>query len=96
VNRLRVTHTVALLEVSEATFKEIAEKLREALYDHAFSLDGKEINMSGIGLVAERRQHDEESEACWCGPTIECPTCGLGPYCKDEDHVHVIIHKQSS
>ncbi len=20
--------------------------------------------------------HNTEAETCWCGPTVECPTCG--------------------
>lgn len=45
-----VTHTYALLEVSRATFEEIACKLRDAGYDHAFIEDG-EIDMHGIALA---------------------------------------------
>jgi len=48
------THTYATLDVSEATYVEIARKLRAAGYDHAF-IDGGEtskvIDMHGIGLV---------------------------------------------
>jgi len=49
----RTTHTYALFEVSRATFDEIAAKLREADYDHAFDADGTTIDMHGIGLRAE-------------------------------------------
>ena len=44
-----MTHTYALLEVSAAAYEEIAKKLREAGYDHAFNAEG-EIDMHGIGL----------------------------------------------
>jgi hypothetical protein len=47
-----VTHTYVTLEVSAATYKEIADKLREAGYDHAFGDEG-EIDMHGIALVRE-------------------------------------------
>jgi hypothetical protein len=45
-----MTHTYALLEVSPAVYEEIAAKLREAGYSHAFNVQG-EIDMHGIGLV---------------------------------------------
>lgn len=47
------THTYAVLEVSKSVWDEIAGLLREAGYDHAFSLDGKTIDMHGIGLEAK-------------------------------------------
>ena len=51
-----MTHTVATMEVSAAAFDEIADRMREAGYDHAFlriKKDGKAaiIDMHGIGLV---------------------------------------------
>lgn len=49
---LRTTHTYALLEVSKAAWDEIASKLREAGYKHAFGDDG-EIDMHGIALVKQ-------------------------------------------
>lgn len=53
--RLTRTHTYALLEVSPETYQEIADKLKEAGYDHAFiEDDGKiVIDMHGIGLVTD-------------------------------------------
>lgn len=51
---LRVTHTFVDLEVSQATYDEIAGKLREAGYDHAF-IKGGAIDMHGIGLVVAYR-----------------------------------------
>lgn len=44
-----MTHTFAELEVSAAAYDEIAGKLREAGYGHAF-VDGA-IDMHGIGLT---------------------------------------------
>lgn len=35
-----MTHTYAMLEVSRAAYDEIAAKLREAGYDHAFRPEG--------------------------------------------------------
>ena len=51
-----MTHTVATMEVSAVAFDEIAAKLREAGYDHAFlriKQDGGAaiIDMHGIGLL---------------------------------------------
>lgn len=46
---LKRTRTLAQLEVSAAAYDEIAAKLREAGYDHAF-VDGA-IDMQGIGLT---------------------------------------------
>lgn len=54
--RLRATHTLATMEVSRATFDEIAGKLREAGYDHAIldeRWEASTLDMTGIGLVAE-------------------------------------------
>lgn len=52
--RVRVTHTVAEMEVSQRTYTEIAARLREAGYEHVFLSDGV-IDMSGIGLRVEER-----------------------------------------
>lgn len=50
---MRSTHTVAELQVSGATYDEIAKKLRDAEYDHVFGMgnDAGLIDMSGIGLT---------------------------------------------
>lgn len=53
---MRSTHTFAELGVSAAAYDEIAGKLREAGYDHAFieatvGSGGLVIDMHGIGLV---------------------------------------------
>lgn len=52
--RLKSTHTFVELEVSEAAYEEIAAKLREAGYTHAFvgvDADRLAIDMDGIALV---------------------------------------------
>ena len=45
-----MTHTYAELAVSEAAYAEVAGKLRDAGYDHAFLEDGV-IDMQGIGVT---------------------------------------------
>lgn len=52
MGKLTSTHTYAELAVSQATYNEIGQKLRDADYEHAFMSDGT-INMHGIGLVVE-------------------------------------------
>lgn len=49
----RTTHTVAELELSQASYDEIARKLREAGYEHAFGIGNDEglIDMQGIGVT---------------------------------------------
>lgn len=54
------THTYAGLEVSAATYDEIAAKLRAAGYDHAF--DGDVIDMNGIGLIRAETTTGENHE----------------------------------
>jgi hypothetical protein len=56
IQRLRVTHTVAILEVPMDTYVFIATKLRDAGYDHAFDANSgygayPAIDMGGIALV---------------------------------------------
>ena len=46
---LSATHTYVICEVSASTYNEIAEKLRNAGYEHAFGEDG-EIDMHGIAI----------------------------------------------
>lgn len=57
--KLTQTHTLAILEVSDEVYEEIASKLKEAGWDHAF-LDSV-IDMHGVGLKAEG------SWTCLCG-----------------------------
>jgi hypothetical protein len=58
LRRVTVTRTLATMEVSPRTYDEIADKLRAALYQHAFD-DGL-IDMSGIGL--ERAPDDVRAD----------------------------------
>jgi hypothetical protein len=46
-----MSHTYAILGISQAAYDEIAAKLRAAEYQHAF--DGAVIDMHGIGLEVE-------------------------------------------
>lgn len=46
---IRSTYTIAVLEVSDAAYDEIARSLRDAEYGHVFGADGT-IDMHGIGL----------------------------------------------
>ncbi len=57
--RLRSTHTFVELEVSDNTWSEIAQLLREAGYGHAF-IDGRAIDMHGIALVIRPDDSEEE------------------------------------
>lgn len=52
---MRTTHTVALLQLSTAAYKEIADKMKAAGYDHAFNeTDGVVfIDMGGIGVTSQ-------------------------------------------
>lgn len=47
---MRQTYTYATLELSQAAYDEIAAKLKEADYGHAFMEDGT-IDMHGIGVT---------------------------------------------
>jgi hypothetical protein len=62
---LRTTYTYVEMEVSAATYDEIAGKLRAAEYDHAFH-DGT-IDMHGIGLT---KAADPQAAS-------KCKHCGL-------------------
>lgn len=59
---IRNTYTYAILEVSEATYKEIYDKLKAAGYTHAFDdRKGGEtpvIDMHGIGLQVKGQSTD--------------------------------------
>ena len=48
-----MTHTYALLEVSNATYQEVKRKLMDAGYAHAINSDG-EIDMHGIALIVDK------------------------------------------
>lgn len=72
---MRSTHTVAMLELSPQAYEEIAQKLRDAEYDHAFVEDF--IDMTGIGVSKAPPQPTPEPNWYWraancseCGPTV--------------------------
>jgi hypothetical protein len=46
-----MTYTYAVLEVSDATYEEIAKKLKAAGYDDVLGEDG-ELDMHGIAILA--------------------------------------------
>lgn len=50
---IRQTHTYVELELSKAAYDEIAARLHDAGYEHAFQLDGV-IDMHGIAVVLRR------------------------------------------
>lgn len=54
---IRQTHTYVTLDVSPEFFHEVAVKLKAAGYNHAFSHDGREIDMHGIALVSADSDH---------------------------------------
>jgi hypothetical protein len=60
-----MTHSIALLEISQKAWGEIAEKLREAGYDHAFVTDGV-IDMHGIGIKAGKETEPTHCQQCSC------------------------------
>jgi hypothetical protein len=51
-----MSYTFVLCGVSKATYDEIAQKLREAEYDHAFvrTDEGIALDMHGIALVIDK------------------------------------------
>lgn len=59
------TYTIATLEVTIHTYKEIAAKLHAAGYDHAFGADGT-IDMQGIGLMEEKKPNIEQCPCLFC------------------------------
>ena len=64
--RLRTTHTFVTLEISEAAYKEIKQKLLAASYNHVFiyDYDGTEkIDMAGIGLTKEKEKEEYEPKS---------------------------------
>ena len=52
-----MTHTYALMEVSQNTFDEIKQKLQEAGYTHAILREepNEHLDMHGIALALERK-----------------------------------------
>jgi hypothetical protein len=57
-----MTHTYAVLEISAAAWHEIATKLRNAGYSHAFGDDGT-IDMHGIGVQAIPEREEAQTDA---------------------------------
>lgn len=49
---IRSTYTYVIMELSPAAYDEIAQKMREAGYDHVFNEDG-EIDMHGIAVSSK-------------------------------------------
>lgn len=54
---MKQTHTYVILEISHAAYEEIAEKLREAGYAHAFHETGGRvvIDMHGIAVAEQEK-----------------------------------------
>jgi hypothetical protein len=73
-----VTHTYALLEVSPGAFAEIRDKLTAAGYGHAANV--VEIDMHGIGLVAEQPKAEVYSR-----PECTFNYCPNPEWCKAAD-----------
>lgn len=59
----KTTHTFAVLEVSESTFKEIHDKLKEHYSDQIFNgTDGNlVIDMHGVGIQQGSNKGNEDS-----------------------------------
>ena len=55
---MRQTHTFVELELSASAYEEIARKLRDAEYDHAFVKCGARtvIDMQGIAVANEEEE----------------------------------------
>lgn len=56
---MRSTYTYAKLPLSQAAYDEIATKLRNAGYDHAFMKNGT-IDMHGIGVCPDGKEEDHD------------------------------------
>ncbi len=72
--RSTYTYTYAELEVSDEVYNEIAGKLREAGYSHAFMAredgNGYTIDMHGIGLIRHLPYIDERQLDLPVSPTM--------------------------
>jgi hypothetical protein len=64
MSRTRTTHTYVILEISDAAFQEIKEKLEKAGYQHAFHEDeGRTvIDMHGIAVASDGIRRDNASD----------------------------------
>ena len=73
-----MTHTYAIMELSDAAYREIAEQMRAAGYDHAFGADG-EIDMHGIAVArtvgainsSPHREQGQHCTTCQCAAIHE-------------------------
>lgn len=63
-----MSHTYAVLDVSQEAYEEIARKLRAAEYGHVFVDDV--IDMHGIALNREPEQFERKGHCPRCGALI--------------------------
>jgi hypothetical protein len=57
---IRTTYTYALMDVSEQTYYEIYDKLREAGYDHCIVRDDGDVVLDLHGIALRKRTPDEK------------------------------------
>lgn len=65
---MRSTYTYVILHLSKAAYDEIAHKLKEAQYHHAFHEDGV-IDMHGLAVQVEPEAKGPENEAIYISQT---------------------------
>lgn len=70
MGKLTATHTYVTMEVSSATYEEVARLLKEADYHHCFNDDG-EIDMHGLALV-KKKYVDPRPKKPWSDWPDEC------------------------
>lgn len=94
---LKQTHTYVELEVSAATYGEIAEKLVEADYNHVFERSGKgivnrgAIDMHGLALVTKRTDQDQKALDTTNAVMKVLADMSHAPYAQVKANVQVII-----
>lgn len=86
-----MSHTYAVLEISQDAYEEIARKLREAEYWHVF-VDGV-IDMHGIALNREPAQEEARGNCPRCGALIYL---GHPHICNTERSPWEIVHGDSA
>lgn len=59
---MRTTHTYATMEVSEQTYDEIFNKLKDAEYWHCIDHDEGFITLQGVALVKENTSIKNDDE----------------------------------
>jgi hypothetical protein len=72
-----MTHTYAILEISQAAFDEIKTKLEAAGYQHAFEPNAQDvalIDMHGIALKSDGVVNLGRHQ-CYCGEYETCNVC---------------------